>query len=90
VYVVARQEDYEALWADRHEFIRSWGEPVTLEDRPNFEGLGFDLVAFEFADGVEGEVAFAHRGNMLAMHGGPYTPLHDPEGVLSGVVFPLL
>jgi predicted nucleotidyltransferase len=89
LYVVTRKEDYEALWEKRVDFVRSWGEPRTLEDVRDFEGLGFDLVIFELADGVEGELAFGHDGNLLSLHGGPYEPLVDRIGLLDGVVFPL-
>jgi hypothetical protein len=36
------------------------GVPELAEDHPNFEGFGFDLVPFELADGVMGEVAYGH------------------------------
>jgi len=89
LYVVAREADYEALWAKRTDFVRSWGEPVSLEDVRNFEGLGFDMVLFELADGVKGELAFGAERNLLSIHGGPYEPLVDRVGLLDGVVFPL-
>jgi predicted nucleotidyltransferase len=90
VYVVTEEADYAALWDKREEFMRSWGDVVRLTDLPNFEGLGFDMVQFVFADGVRGELAFGHRGNMLTIHGGPYEVLLDRAGLLDGVVFPLL
>jgi predicted nucleotidyltransferase len=90
VYVVSRDRDYEELWARRRAFVETMGAPELVADHPDFEGLGFDLVHFELADGVIGEVAFAHTGNFLRMHGGPYEVLVDPTGVLDGVTFPLL
>ena len=66
------------------------GEPELKRDFPNFEGLGFDLVHFELADGVTGEVAFGHTGNFMAMHGGPYEVLADRTGLLEDVTFPML
>jgi predicted nucleotidyltransferase len=90
VYVITREDDYAALWARRTDFMRTWGVPTSLENVVDFEGLGFDMVLFEFADGVHGEVAFAHTGNFTRMHGGPYDTLVDREGLLDGVVFPLL
>jgi predicted nucleotidyltransferase len=90
VYVVARAEEYASLWSLRHELIRRWGDPEWLEDVPNFEGLGFDMVRFRLADGVDGEIAFGHIENLTAMHGGPYEVLIDRIGVLEGVEFPLL
>ena len=79
-----------ALWARRTDFVRAIGEPELAEDYPDFEGLGFDLVHFELADGVTGEVAYGHTGNFMRMHGGPYEVLVDRSGLLDGVTFPLL
>jgi predicted nucleotidyltransferase len=90
VYVVSREEDYDALWARRHALLREWGDPVFEEDIVNFEGLGFDMVLFEFVDTVDGEIAFGHTGNFRVIHGGPYRVLVDRTGLLDGVVFPLL
>jgi len=90
VYVVSREEDYPAPWARRQELLRTWGEPVELQDVLDFEGLGFDMVLFELDDGVEGEIAFGHTGNFRSLHGGPYDVLVDRIGLLDGVVFPLL
>jgi len=90
VYVIARRADYDLLWARRHSFIASWGEPLSLEDVVDFEGLGFDMVLFAFADGVHGELAFGHTENFLTIHGGPYDVMVDREGLLDGVEFPLL
>jgi predicted nucleotidyltransferase len=90
VYVIAREQDYAALWARRRELLAAWGEVAYAEDRRNFEGLGFDMLLFELADGVDGEIAFAHTGNFMAMHGGPHRVLVDRVGLLDGVEFPLL
>lgn len=90
VYVISGEEDYAQLWARRLELVTPMGEPELVEDHPDFEGLGFDLVHFELADGVTGEVAYAHTGNFRAMHGGPYEVLVDRSGLLDGVTFPLL
>jgi hypothetical protein len=83
-------EDYGSLWAARHRLLREWGEPVFEEDVVNFEGLGFDMLLFEFVDTVDGEIAFGHTGNYMSLHGGPYSVFVDREGLLDGVVFPLL
>jgi predicted nucleotidyltransferase len=90
VYVVSEESDYERLWERRLDFVRAMGEPEKIAEHPNFEGLGFDLVHFEFPDGVTGEVAYGHTGNFMAMHGGPYEVFVDRTGLLEGVVFPLL
>jgi predicted nucleotidyltransferase len=89
LYVVSREVDYEALWSRRAELVRSCGEARSLGDVRDFEGLGFDMVRFELADGVEGELAFGHDRNLLSLHGGPHEVLVDRVGLLDGVVFPL-
>jgi predicted nucleotidyltransferase len=90
VYVVTADEDYARFYDRREEFMRSWGEPLRLTDHPNFEGLGFDLVDFELADGVWGQLALGHTGNFISLHGGPHRVLVDKVGLLEGVTFPLL
>jgi Nucleotidyltransferase domain len=90
VYVISEEESYSELWARRLDFVRPMGDPARVDDHPNFEGLGFDLVHFELDDGVTGEVAYAHTGNFMAMHGGPYEVFVDRRGLLDGVTFPLL
>jgi predicted nucleotidyltransferase len=88
LYVVTEEADYAAFFAGREEFVRGWGVPVFLDTSIDFEGFGFDLVHFVFADGVSGELACGHRGNLLALHGGPHQVLVDKAGVLEGVTFP--
>ena len=90
VYVVSEEARYVELWDRREAFMREWGEPVRLEDVVDFEGLGFDMVRFWLADGVRGEVAFGHTGNLMTLHGGPHEVLVDRVGLLDGVEFPLL
>ena len=90
VYVIARRGDYDALWAQRAAFLGCLGEVVVLRDLVDFEGLGFDMVQFEFADGVHGELAFGHTDNFMVIHGGPYEVFVDRSGLLDGVEFPLL
>jgi len=90
VYVISSADDYPILWARRLAFVRPMGKPERVVDLPNFEGLGFDLVHFELAGGVTGEVAYAHTENFMAMHGGPYEVFVDRTGLLDGVTFPLL
>jgi hypothetical protein len=89
VYAVTRKEDYEAFFERRSRFVRSWGDPVFLDATRNFEGFGFDMVHFVLADGVWGELALGHPGNLLALHGGPHELLVDKAGLLEGVEFPL-
>jgi len=90
VYAVSSEEDYARLWERRGAFVAALGEPELVEDHPNFEGLGFDLVHFELVGGVTGEIAFGHAGNFLSLHGGPHEVLVDRIGLLDGVSFPLL
>jgi predicted nucleotidyltransferase len=90
VYVISAEADYPELWARRLDFVLPMGELERVTDHPNFEGLGFDLVHFELADGVTGEVAYAHTGNFMTMHGGPHEVFVDRTGLLDGVTFPLL
>jgi Nucleotidyltransferase domain len=90
VYVISTEEDYPELWERRLDFVRPMGDPELVDDHPDFERLGFDLVHFELDGGVTGEVAYAHTGNFMAMHGGPYEVLVDRTGLLDGVTFPLL
>jgi predicted nucleotidyltransferase len=90
VYVVSAEQDYGQLWAERLRLVEAMGRPELVVDHLDFEGLGFDLVHFELADGVTGEVAFGHTGNFLKMHGGPHQVLVDRTGLLEGVTFPLL
>ena len=89
VYVLSREGEYDRLWRRRRALVEAMGEPVVVVDVPDFDGLGFDLVHFELEDGVTGEIAFGHRGNMMRMHGGPHVVLFDPTGLLDGVEFPL-
>ena len=89
LYVVAREEDYEALWAKRADFVRSWGEPSSLADVRDFEGLGFDMLLFVQGEQIAVELAFGHDRNLLSLHGGPYEVLVDRIGLLDGIVFPL-
>jgi hypothetical protein len=90
VYVISNEDDYPRLWAVRANFVRAMGQPESIADFPDFEQLGFDLVHFELGDGVTGEIAFAHTGNFMKTHGGPYEVLVDRAGLLEGVTFPLL
>src|SRR5438874_138849 len=89
IYLVVDDERYDAFFADREAFVRTWADPVFLDTTVNFEGFGFDMVHFVNRDGVTGELAFARPDGMLAMHGGPHETLVDRRGLLDGVSFPL-
>lgn len=90
LYLITKPEDYPIFIVGRREFIESWGEPAQVEDVWDFEGLGFDMVTFTLADGVEGELALGTTANFMKLHGGPHQVLVDKVGVLDGVSFRLL
>jgi predicted nucleotidyltransferase len=90
LYVVTEEVDYPGFFAARLAFMLSWANAATLQDMLNFEGLGFDMLGFECPDGVWGQVALGHTGNMMALHGGPHDVLVDKRGLLADVTFPLL
>lgn len=89
LYVVTTEKGYRDFFARREPFMRSWGEPLVLEDVLDFEGLGFDMLVFILRDGVWGELALAHTGNFKQTHGGPHEVLIDKGNLLAGVEFPL-
>jgi hypothetical protein len=89
LYVIIRPEDHPSFIADLDRFMASWGEPTSREDVWNFEGLGFDLIVFELAEGVYGEVAVGTTESLLQMHGGAHRALVDKTGILDGISFPL-
>jgi hypothetical protein len=90
LYVVVDGSSYEQFMAGRERFLQTWGDPVFSAEIRNFENLGFDMVLFTMADGVEGELALATPQNFRATHGGPHRVLVDKGGLLSDVEFPLL
>jgi hypothetical protein len=90
IYLVTSEDDYEAFFAMRRDFMLTWGEPVRLIDVLDFEGLGFDMLDFELADGVWGQLALGHTGNFKALHGGPHDVLVDKVGLLEEITFPRL
>lgn len=90
LYVVARPETYDALVSDHAGLLAAMGSQLFHDVTPDFEGLGFPMVHFALEGGVSGEIAICHPGSMMRTHGGPYEVLYDPEGILAGVVFPLV
>ncbi len=79
LYLIVRDEDYDAFFAERRAFLGRLGEPVFLED---FSGFGLDMIVFIFAKGVKGELAFGHVSGFDRIHA--YSP-KCLEGVLSGI-----
>jgi len=90
LYVVLDESRYDEFRDRRDEFLGRWGDLVFSTVIRDFEGLGFDMVLFVMADGVEGELALATPKNFRATHGGPHQVLVDKASILSGVEFPLL
>jgi len=90
LYVVTQEVDYPRFFVGRLDFLLSWADGASLEDMPNFEGLGFDMLGFKCPDGLWGQVALGHTRNMMALHGGPHVVLVDKRGLLRDVTFPLL
>lgn len=87
LYVVADPDTCAELLARPDEFVATWGQPVFMDVTRDFDGLGFDMIHFVLADGVNGEVAVAHSGNFKQTHGGPHQVLVDKTGILDGVEF---
>jgi lincosamide nucleotidyltransferase B/F len=85
LYLVTTDEAYDNFFNGREALIQLLGEPVFLGD---FNGYGFDMVTFIFADGTEGELVFGRESHFTHIHGGPYRVLPDKKGILAGVVFP--
>jgi hypothetical protein len=90
LYVVVDGSSYESFMARHEAFLHAWGDLVFSAEIRNFEDLGFDMILFTMADGVEGELAVATPQNFMAMHGGPHHVLVDRTGLLVDVEFPLL
>jgi hypothetical protein len=89
LYLATEDDDYDAFFARREGFVRSWSDPVFLDTTVDFEGFGFDMLHFVLADGVYGEIAMGRRSNLLSLHGGPHEVLVDKAALLDGVTFPL-
>ena len=86
IYAITTDDAYDDFVGQRRAFLRLLGQPVFLED---YNVFGFDMVWFTFADGVEGELAFARESSFEHIHGGPYEVLVDKKGLLAGKTFPL-
>jgi hypothetical protein len=87
LYVIVHDAGYDGFFADRIGFLHRMGIPLLAED---FDGFGFDMVVFLLEDGAEGEVGLGRTSAFAHIHGGPYRPLVDKEGILDGIEFPLL
>ncbi|HYN89794.1 MAG TPA: aminoglycoside 6-adenylyltransferase [Ardenticatenaceae bacterium] len=87
LYLVVRDEAYDDFFAGRETFLRRLGELLFLD---HFGGFGFDLLIFTFAGGAQGELAIGRTSAFDHIHGGPFLPLVDKEGLLAGKTFALL
>lgn len=85
-YLIVKDGACAGLLGEREAFMSQLGEPVFLE---HFDGFGFDMILFIFADGVKGELALAEVGDLMRIHHGPYRVLVDKAGLLEGVTFPV-
>jgi predicted nucleotidyltransferase len=83
VCVIAREDAYDALVADRAAFVGRLGRPLFIEDFGNET-----LVFFILDDGTEGEIFVGSEGRLEELEPGPtYRTLFDPGGILEGVAF---
>lgn len=85
LYLVLYEATYDSFFADRQRFIAQLGHPVFLED---FNGFGFDMLLFMFADGVDGELVLARASGFEHIASGPFRPLLDRDGILPPQAFP--
>ena len=83
--LIAADAAYDDVVAERASIIGRLGEPLFLER------FGRDDIAFFIlADGTEGELFFAREGGLDAIRTGPFRPLVDKTGILSGAQFPFI
>ncbi|HEV2072993.1 MAG TPA: aminoglycoside 6-adenylyltransferase [Thermomicrobiales bacterium] len=86
LYLFIADESYEDFFADRANFLRRLGEPVFQED---FNGFGFDLMAFILANGVDGELVLERSSRADNIQNGPFVPVVDRGGLLQERDFPI-
>ncbi len=85
LYLVLHDATYDTFFAERHRFMAQLGTPVLLED---FDGFGFDMLLFIYADGVEGELVLARVSGFEHIPSGPFQTLLDRDGILPHEAFP--
>lgn len=82
LYVIATDEAYEEVTAERAAFVYQLGEALFAED------FGIpDTIFFILSNATEGEIAFARASDFSRIHAGPYKVLVDKASVLEGAVF---
>ena len=85
LYLILRDETYDDFFAERRDFMRRLGDPALLED---FNGFGFDMLLFIYADGVEGELVLGRASGFDHIPSGAFRALLDRDGILPGQPFP--
>ncbi len=85
LYLILRDDAYDDFFAQRRTFMRRPGDPVLLED---FNGFGFDMLLFIYADGIEGELVLARESGFAHIPSGPFMALLDRDGILPPNGFP--
>lgn len=86
LYLILADAAYAGFFAARRAWMHRLGDPVFLED---FDGFGFAMVVFIFADGVAGELALARESRFEHLHAGPFHVLTDKKGILAQKLFPV-
>ena len=82
--VIATDEAFDELVAQREHMVEQLGEPLFVESfsLPN-------IVFYILDDGTEGEIFFGSEGRLEELEPGPtIRTLFDPGGILEGVAFP--
>ena len=81
--VITTDAGFADVIAERRALISRLGEPLFLD---HF-GRAWN-VFFILADGTEGEIFFGHEGALAQIDVGPFEPLLDEGGILTGASFP--
>jgi predicted nucleotidyltransferase len=77
--LIAEDDAYDAVLAERAAIIKRLGDPLFLESFRN-EAITF----FILPDGTEGELAFGRESRLDEVIHGPYRTLLDRKGILGG------
>jgi predicted nucleotidyltransferase len=84
LYLVAVDEAYDGLLAEREAFVALLGEPLFMEDF----GIA-SCTFFILSDGTEGELWIGSESRFKTIHGGPIRVLVDRQDILTGASFPM-
>lgn len=79
---VAADGQRDAVWDDHEVLIRRLGDALQIE---TFDGD--DTAFFILASGIDGELTVTDARGLPRSSRGPHRAIHDPEGILAGVVF---